>query len=515
MTTKMALVSVSDKTGVVEFARGLAQRGFVVLSTGGTARALQDADVPCTLVSDVTGFPEIMNGRVKTLHPKIHGGILARREVDTAEAEQHGIAMIDLVAVNLYPFEQTVAGDVDMATAMEKVDIGGPTMVRAAAKNHAHVTVVVDPHDYDSILQALDAGGIADKQRQRLSLKAFRHTARYDSVISGWLAGTLADESWPVEDAVGLKKSLDLRYGENPHQRAAFYVDGAPKGRNLGRIKQHQGKQLSFNNLADMDASLRLVFDFEQPACAIIKHMNPCGLAVAEGGVQAFEQALAGDPVSAYGSIVAFNRALGLDEVRAIKQSRVFFEVIAAPGFSAEALQALAPRKKLRVVELPQDWAAGRAPGFDARRVQGGWLFQDWDVDAPMEFSVATSRAPTASEEHALQFAWTASRAVKSNAIVLARAFEGGVALNGVGAGQMSRVDSVRLATMKATAPIPGCVLASDAFFPFADGLEAAAKSGVTAVMQPGGSIRDEEVIEAANKNNMAMVFTGTRHFRH
>jgi len=511
----MALVSVSDKTGVVAFAQGLAQRGFVVLSTGGTARTLKEGNVPCTLVSEVTDFPEIMGGRVKTLHPKIHGGILARRGVDADEAAEHGISMIDLVAVNLYPFEQTIQRDVDMATAMEKVDIGGPTMVRAAAKNHAHVTVVVEPSDYDSVLQALDAGGVSDEHRRRLSLKAFRHTARYDSVISGWLAGSSQDEVWPAEDAIGLKKSLELRYGENPHQQAAFYIDGASKGRSLGRITQHQGKQLSFNNLADMDAALRLVFDFQQPACAIIKHMNPCGLAVAEGGVQAFQQALAGDPVSAYGSIVAFNRALGIDEVRALKQSRVFFEVIAAPGFSDAALQALAPRKKLRVVELPEDWAAGRAPGFDARRVQGGWLFQDWDVDAPMEFSVATTRAPSASEEHALRFAWIASRAVKSNAIVLARAFEGGVALNGVGAGQMSRVDSVRLATMKATAPIPGCVLASDAFFPFADGLEAAAEHGVSAVIQPGGSIRDAEVVEAANKNNMAMVFTGTRHFRH
>ena len=512
---KYALLSTSDKTGLADFGRALSAAGFTILSTGGTARVLTEAGVAVTKVSDHTGAPEIMNGRVKTLHPRIHGGILGDRERHAEEAQRQDIPWIDLVVVNLYPFEATIRGGASLEDAVENIDIGGPTMVRAAAKNHRHVVVVVDPRDYTRVAEAVSNDSVDSTLRTELAVKAFRHTARYDGVISSWLARHAGLTDFPDEVGLGLRKKQDLRYGENPHQAAAFYADAETTGRSLARATQHQGKELSFNNLADLDGALRTVFEFKQPACAIIKHMNPAGCSTAETPTVAFARALAGDPVSAFGGIVVFNRSVGPDEVIALRKSRTFFEVLAAPGFHGDALERLVPREKLRVLELPTDWAETIPPGRDARRVQGGWLLQDWDLGAPISWEVVTDRAPTQEEERALRFAWRAARNVKSNAIVLARTFDDGEALNGVGAGQMSRVDSVRLAIAKATLPVPGSVLASDAFFPFPDGIDTAAEAGVTAVIQPGGSIRDPAVIEVANRAGLAMVCTGVRHFRH
>ncbi|MFZ5481594.1 MAG: bifunctional phosphoribosylaminoimidazolecarboxamide formyltransferase/IMP cyclohydrolase [Myxococcota bacterium] len=505
----LALLSVSDKTGVVDFARGLVAKGFTLLSTGGTAKALKDAGLPVRKVSDHTGAPEIFGGRVKTLHPKIHGGILGRRGEDDAVAAEHGIEWIDVVAVNLYPFEATVARGAGFAEAVEQIDIGGPAMVRASAKNHAHVCVVVDPGDYEAVLAELPAP--SEGLRRRLAAKAFRHTATYDAVIGAWLAG----EPYPPETAIPLRLVQACRYGENPHQTAAFYATPGEGGRSLARARQVQGKELSFNNLADLDATLRVAFEFDEPAAVVVKHMNPCGAAVHPGGlVHAYPLALSGDPVSAYGGILAFNRPVDEAAARAVVDSKVFYEVIAAPGFDEAAKALLAPKKNLRVMELPGDWAAARPAGRDARRVQGGWLVQDWDVGHETAWTDAL-RPPTAEETRALRFAWAVCRNVKSNAIVLARVEGEGVVLNGVGAGQMCRVDSVKLAIAKATRPVAGSVLASDAFFPFADGVEAAAAAGVRAIVQPGGSIRDEEVAAAARAAGMAMSITGARHFRH
>ncbi len=510
---RFALLSVSDKTGLVPFASKLVELGFTLLSTGGTKAALTAAGLPVTAVSDHTGAPEIMDGRVKTLHPRIHGGILGDRVRHAAQATELGI---DLVAVNLYPFEAvTSAADVGFDVAVENIDIGGPTMVRASAKNHAHVVIVTDPADYVRVAGALAAGDVPLAMRRELALTAFRHTARYDALISDWIARKTEADPLPAEAGIGLRRVQALRYGENPHQKAAFYADAEVSGRSLARVKAHQGKELSFNNLADTDAALRVVFEFERPACAIIKHMNPCGAATAPTVQEAYRRALAGDPVSAYGGILVFNRPLELADVDAIKASKVFFEVIAAPGYGAGALDAFRARENLRVMELPADWATTRPPGLDGRRVQGGWLLQDWDVGAPFGWVVASTRQPTEDEARALRFAWLACRNVKSNAIVLARSLPDGEALNGVGAGQMSRVDSVRLAIRKATLEIPGSVLASDAFFPFPDGVDVAAEAGVTAIVQPGGSIRDADVLAAAEKAGMAVVLTGTRHFRH
>jgi phosphoribosylaminoimidazolecarboxamide formyltransferase/IMP cyclohydrolase len=515
MGQKVALLSVSNKKGLAEFAVGLVEIGYRLLSTGGTARCLREAGVEVDSVSDFTGAPEMMNGRVKTLHPKIHGGILGDRVKHQTDASLNGVEWIDLVVVNLYPFEQTILNEVGLETAVETIDIGGPTMVRAAAKNHAHVAVVVDPSDYLGVLQALREEALDQTLRTRLAVKAFQHTARYDAIISGWLSDHADLDGFPQEQSVGLALKQRLRYGENPHQKAVFYADWQAGGRSLADIVQHQGKELSFNNLGDLDGALRTVFEFSAPAVAIIKHMNPAGCATAETPVEAFKRALLGDPVSAFGGVVVFNRSVGVDEVRAIKESKTFFEIVAAPGFSELALERLKTRKKLRVLELPTDWADRAPNGMDARRVQGGWLFQEWDVAAEMAYTVATDRAPTDEEVRALAFAWKACRNVKSNAIVFARGLTDGAMLNGVGAGQMSRVDSVRIAVSKATADIAGCVMASDAFFPFPDGVEVAAEAGITAIIQPGGSIRDEDVIAAANRAGMAMVMTGTRHFRH
>jgi phosphoribosylaminoimidazolecarboxamide formyltransferase/IMP cyclohydrolase len=514
---KYALLSVSNKAEIGVLGSGLVKLGYTLLSTGGTAKALMEAGLPVTPVASHTGSPEIMNGRVKTLHPKIHGGILGDRVTHLTDAQTHDISWIDVVAVNLYPFESTVSGDVTMAEAIEKIDIGGPTMVRAAAKSHKHVLVLVDPSDYGPAIETLSTGNIAACARLRLemSLKAFRHTARYDGVISDWLGRASGDLSLPTEGAIGLRRLQECRYGENPHQTAAFYADADQKGRSLARLVQHQGKDLSFNNIADLDGALRAVFEYAEPAVAVIKHMNPCGMATAATPAEAFVAALAGDPVSAYGGIVAFNRPVGLEEVQAFRRARTFFEVLAAPGFSKEALEALSGRKKMRVVELPSDWADTAPSGYDARRVMGGWLLQDWDLGVAFEPKVVSERQPTPAEMRALLFAWGAVKHVKSNAIVLAKSHDTGAQLNGVGAGQMSRVDAVRIAVDKATSDVHGAVLASDAFFPFADGIKEAADAGVLAIIQPGGSIRDDEVIAAANAAGMVMVFTGVRHFRH
>ncbi len=513
---RYALLSTSDKTDLVPFARVLAENGYTLLSTGGTARVLREGGLEVVDVSAHTGAPEMMDGRVKTLHPRVHGGILGLRDRHAEEARAHDIPWIDVVVVNLYPFEATAASGAGWDTVIEEIDVGGPTMVRAAAKNHASVVVVVSPADYGRVGDAIRAGGVSPELRRELALAAFRHTARYDATIASWMARASGHGSdFPLETALPLRRIQALRYGENPHQQAAFYADGEPSSRSLARMRQHQGKELSYNNLADLDAAVRAVFEHPEPAAVVVKHANPCGSAVARSPEQAFVDALSADPVSAYGGILAFNRPVGGDAVVAIKKSKVFFEVLAAPGFTADALEKLSTRENLRVVELPGDFGAGPIPGRDAKRVMGGWLIQDWDADAPVSFTLATKRAPTAEEERALRFAWATCRSVKSNAIVLAVATPDGAVSNGVGAGQMSRVDSVKLAVGKATRPVAGSVLASDAFFPFADGVVAAAQAGVTAIVQPGGSIRDAEVIAAAEEAGIAMVFTGFRHFRH
>lgn len=510
MSRRLALLSVSDKAGLVEFAAGLVAAGFDLLSTGGTAKTLADAGIPYTKVSDHTGAPEIMDGRVKTLHPKIHGGILGRRGEDDVVAAEQGIAYIDVVAVNLYPFEATVLRGAAAAEVVENIDIGGPSMVRSAAKNHVFVTVVVDPNDYPAVLANL--GGDNVEFRRSLAAKAFRHTACYDAIIASWFG---SDERYPAETAIPLRRKQTLRYGENPHQDAAFYATPLEGGRSLARAVQLQGKELSFNNLGDLEAAVRVAFDLPGPGCVIIKHANPCGAAVHPAGLSvAYGLALSADPVSAYGGILVANQPITATDAEIILASKVFFEVIAAPGIEAEAQELFAKRPNLRVMELPADWANRSPAGFDAKRVAGGWLVQGWDIGETSQWR-SVLRDPTEEEQGTLLFAWRICANVKSNAIVLARAEEGGWVLNGVGAGQMSRVDSVRLAIEKARRPVPGSVLASDAFFPFADGVELATEAGVTAIAQPGGSIRDEEVMAAAKTRDVAMMLTGVRHFRH
>jgi phosphoribosylaminoimidazolecarboxamide formyltransferase/IMP cyclohydrolase len=510
-----ALLSVSDKTGIALFGRRLASAGWRLLSTGGTARALRDAGLEVVDVAAFTGAEERMDGRVKTLHPRIHAGILGDRVAHAAEAAAHGFEWIDLVVVNLYPFEAVTQRGAELAEAIEHIDIGGPTLLRAGAKHHRHVTVVVDPGDYGIVADALEAGGVDDATRAQLAVKAFRHTSRYDAVVADWFASRTSGPAFPDEVTFALSKVQDVRYGENPHQAAAFYADADRSGRSLARVVQHQGGELSFNNLGDLDGALRAVFEHEAPACVVVKHANPCGAAIADTVEAAFVEALAGDPTSAYGGIIALNRPCDEGCATAIKRARTMFHVLAAPGFSPNALEKLSTRDSLRVIDVPSDWATARPPGRDAKRVQGGFLVQDWDLGAVPAWRTVTKRAPTDVEHLAMRFAWACVRSVKSNAIVLATTTAGGVALNGVGAGQMSRVDAVRLAISKATRPIPGNVLASDAFLPFADGLEAAAAAGVTAVVQPGGSIRDADVVAAADHAGIAMVFTDVRHFRH
>ena len=515
-----ALISVSDKTGIVDFARGLHELGVEILSTGGTATRLRDAGVPVVGVSSWTGFPEMMDGRVKTLHPKIHGGLLARRDTDADAMREHSIAGIDLLVVNLYPFERTVARpDCDLATAIENIDIGGPAMLRAAAKNHAWVTVVVDAGDYPVVLEELRASGaVAPATRFRLAARAFEHTARYDGAIASYLGARDGTDAPPAAFARTLnlqyEKSQEMRYGENPHQRAAFYVERAGAEASVATARQLQGRALSYNNVADTDAALECVRAFEEPACVIVKHANPCGVAVGARIRDAYDRAFRTDPTSAFGGIIAFNRPLDAETAAAIVE-RQFVEVVIAPRVDAAALAPFAAKENVRVLECGELPAASCA-GFDFKRVTGGLLVQDRDTGAVAagDLEVVTRRAPTGAEMRDLLFAWKVVKFVKSNAIVYCR---DGMTV-GIGAGQMSRVYSAKIAGIKAMdegLEVRGSVLASDAFFPFRDGVDAAAEAGVSAVIEPGGSMRDEEVIAAADEHGMAMVFTRMRHFRH
>ncbi|MCD6288958.1 MAG: bifunctional phosphoribosylaminoimidazolecarboxamide formyltransferase/IMP cyclohydrolase [Anaerolineae bacterium] len=504
---RRALLSVYDKTGLVEFGRGLAELGFELVASGGTARILGEAGLPVTQVDQVTGFPEILGGRVKTLHPAVHGGILARRTPEhLAELEKHGITPIDLVACNLYPFVETVRRpDVTEAQAVEEIDIGGVALLRAAAKNFESVTVVCDPADYDRVLEALRAGDVPADERRWLALKAFRHTAAYDAAIANWLTGIVeADEPMPGALNLAAERVQLLRYGENPHQQGALYrwVGASPT------FEQIQGKELSYNNIVDLEAAWAMPQEFDKPAVAIIKHTNPSGLAVADTLVEAYKLALECDPISAFGSIVATNREVDLALVEEI--GSLFVEVIVAPSYTPDALKWLARHKKNCRVMVAKP---GGEDGLVMRSVRNGLLAQTPDLRGVDEskWRVVTKRQPTEAERKSLAFAWIAVKHVKSNAIV----FVQGTATVGVGAGQMNRVDSVHLAARRAGDRAKGAVMASDAFFPFPDGIEAAAEAGVTACIQPGGSIRDEQVIEAADRLGMAMIFTGERHFRH
>ncbi|WP_373331859.1 bifunctional phosphoribosylaminoimidazolecarboxamide formyltransferase/IMP cyclohydrolase [Thiopseudomonas alkaliphila] len=528
LPVRRALISVSDKTGIVEFAQQLSALGVEILSTGGTYKLLKDNQVPAIEVADYTGFPEMMDGRVKTLHPKIHGGILGRRDKDTAVMAEHGITPIDLVAVNLYPFAATVANpDCDLANAIENIDIGGPTMVRSAAKNHKDVAIVVNAANYAGIIDSLKQGGLTYAERFNLALQAFEHTASYDGMIANYLgtidqsAEQLSTEQrsdFPNTFNTQFIKAQDMRYGENPHQQAAFYVEANPVEASVASAKQLQGKALSFNNVADTDAALECVKSFTKPACVIVKHANPCGVAVApeaDGGIRkAYDLAYATDSESAFGGIIAFNRELDGDTAQAIVE-RQFVEVIIAPKISAAARAVVAAKANVRLLECGE-WPAERTAGWDFKRVNGGLLVQSRDIGmiTADDLKIVTQRAPSEAEIHDLIFAWKVAKFVKSNAIVYAKNRQ----TIGVGAGQMSRVNSARIAGIKAEhagLEVPGAVMASDAFFPFRDGIDNAAKAGIRAVIQPGGSMRDEEVIAAADEAGIAMVFTGMRHFRH
>jgi phosphoribosylaminoimidazolecarboxamide formyltransferase/IMP cyclohydrolase len=516
-----ALISVSDKTGITEFASALQQQGIEILSTGGTARLLADAGIPVIEVSDYTGFPEMMDGRVKTLHPKIHGGILARRGIDEAVMAENAIGAIDLVVVNLYPFEQTVARkDCDLPLAIENIDIGGPTMLRAAAKNHAAVTVVVDSTDYATVLEELQQqdNQVSDATRYRLAVKTFEHTARYDGAIANYLGAIdLSGERADFPNTINLqyRQVQTMRYGENPHQRAAFFVEHAPAEASVATARQLQGKELSYNNVADTDAALECVKTFtESPACVIVKHANPCGVALGNTQLEAYDRAFRTDPTSAFGGIIAFNRPLDAATAGAIIE-RQFVEVIIAPVVEPAALPVLATKKNVRVLECG-NWPEQPVPGLDFKRVNGGLLVQDRDLGriTTADLKVVTRRAPTDQELLDLLFAWRVAKFVKSNAIVYCR----DAMTIGVGAGQMSRVYSARVAALKAAdegLEVRGSVMASDAFFPFRDGIDQAAEAWIAAVIEPGGSMRDDEVIAAADEHGMAMVFTGMRHFRH
>jgi phosphoribosylaminoimidazolecarboxamide formyltransferase / IMP cyclohydrolase len=511
MGTRRALLSVSDKRSLETFGRDLIDLGFELVSTGGTARTLSEAGLPVLRVDQVTGFPEILGGRVKTLHPAIHGGLLARRD-DPAHMEDlaaHGIAPIELLVVNLYPFEATAANpNATLDELVEQIDIGGVALLRAGAKNHASVAVVCDPDDYAGVIADLRASGnVSLTRRKAMAVKAFRHTAGYDSAIATKLAGVLCEEQklLPEHRPLALRKVMDLRYGENPHQIAALYGIGSVDTPMGGR--QLQGKELSYNNLLDLDAAWRMALDFDRPAAAIIKHTNPCGLAAGDTLCDVFEAALACDPVSAFGSVIAVNRPFDAATVGALGD--LFVEAIIAPAFEAEALEKLASRKNCRLIEV-----SGPAPAddaFDIRAVRGGLLVQARDVDWDEEWRVVSERQPTEQEWIDLRFAWVAAKHVKSNSIVFVK----NRATVGVGAGQMSRVDAVRIGGIKAGERAKGSVIGSDAFFPFEDGLRLAHEYGVTAAVEPGGSMRDAEAIAAANELGMALVFTGRRHFRH
>jgi len=516
-TINRALISVSNKTGVLDFCRELDKMGIELLSTGGTAKLLAENNVKVTEVSDYTGFPEMMDGRVKTLHPKVHGGILGRRGIDDDIMAANGINAIDMVVVNLYPFEETIAKpDCDLATAIENIDIGGPTMIRAAAKNHNDVAIVVDHNDYSTILDELNSNNnqLAHQTRFNLALKSFEHTANYDTAISIYL-GKVNQQGFADTLNLQFNKAQDLRYGENPHQNAAFYLEKNPEIGTISSAKQLQGKELSYNNIADTDSALECVKTFnDKPTCVIVKHANPCGVAQADNLLDAYDLAYATDPTSSFGGIIAFNREL--DKATAAEIiSRQFVEVIIAPSVSADAQAVLAEKKNVRVLECGQ-WATNKLSALDYKRVSGGLLVQDKDFGeiTTADMKVVTKRQPTEEELADLLFTWEVAKFVKSNAIVYCK---NGRTI-GVGAGQMSRVYSAKVAGIKAADEglvVEGSVMASDAFFPFRDGLDAAAEAGITAVIQPGGSMRDNEVIEAADEHNIAMVFTGMRHFRH
>ena len=517
---RRALISVSDKSGVEGFARALHEQGVEILSTGGTARLLGEAGIPVREVSAETGFPEIMDGRVKTLHPRIHGGLLGRRGTDDAVMDEHGIGPIDLLCVNLYPFEQAVAAeDCTLAEAIENIDVGGPAMIRAAAKNHTDVAVVTEAAAYDRVLDEVQRlGGTSRALRHHLATRAFSHTARYDGAIAAYLSQR--DEQgeqqgdFPGIWTLQVEKIADMRYGENPHQSAAFYRDVAPGEASVATARQLQGKALSYNNVADTDAALECVKGFEAPACVIVKHANPCGVACAETLREAYDRAFEVDPTSAFGGIIAFNDTVDAELAGAILD-RQFVEVVIAPAVTDEALSRFSAKANVRVLQTGR-WPRKAGADLELKRVRGGLLVQDRDtaVVDPADLRVVTRRQPTDAEWADLRFAWEVVRHVKSNAIV----FAGGQRTLGVGAGQMSRVFSTRIACEKASdagLALQGSVLASDAFFPFRDGVDQAAEAGAAALIQPGGSMRDQEVIDAADEHGLAMVFTGMRHFRH
>jgi len=526
---KRALLSVSDKTGIVDFARSLSNKGVDLLSTGGTAKLLAENGIPVTEVSDYTGHPEIMDGRVKTLHPKVHGGILARRGTDEAVMVENNISAIDMVVVNLYPFANAVSDEnCTLENAIENIDIGGPTMVRAAAKNHKDVTIVVNASDYDRVISEMNNNddSLTYQTRFDLAIAAYEHTASYDGMIANYFGKMLpaygekeatasfdAKAKFPRTFNSQFIKTQDLRYGENSHQDAAFYKEASPEEASISTANQLQGKALSYNNIADTDAALECVKEFDEPACVIVKHANPCGVSIGDNILEAYEGAYKTDPTSAFGGIIAFNRELDADTAEAIV-SRQFVEVIIAPSISDAAAQIVAAKPNLRLLECGQ-WES-KTSGFDYKRVNGGLLVQDRDQGSVSsdDLKVVTKRQPTDEEMRDLQFCWKVAKYVKSNAIVYVK----NSMTIGVGAGQMSRVYSAKVAGIKAAdenLEVKGSVMASDAFFPFRDGLDAAAAAGITAVIQPGGSMRDDEVIAAADEHNIAMVFTGMRHFRH
>ena len=511
---RRALLSVSDKTNLLDFAQGLHDLGVQLVSTGGTFRALQDAGLPAVEVSSVTEFPEMMDGRVKTLHPKIHGGILGRRDQDQAVMAEHGIEAIDLVCVNLYPFKETIANpDKTHEDAIENIDIGGPAMVRSAAKNHQFVGIVTSPLQYQTVLSELQAGGLSFETRKQLAKAAFQHTAEYDGAIANYLGRDNEAAQYPEKLFMHFERDSVLRYGENPHQSAAFYRDPSVSGSSVGTSQQLAGKALSFNNIADTDAALECVRQFEAPACVIVKHANPCGVAVEGSILEAYEKAFETDPTSAFGGIIAFNRSLDAKTADRILE-RQFVEVIIAPGVEPGVVELFEKKPSVRLLTVG---SLEQTPAqSDYRRVQGGLLIQDTDTGSRIEseLTCVTDTKPTAPQMADLLFAWKVAKFVKSNAIIYAKNNQ----TIGVGAGQMSRVYSARIAAIKAqdaNLEVAGSVMASDAFFPFRDGIDSAAEAGIAAVIQPGGSIRDDEVITAANEHGIAMVFTGMRHFRH
>jgi phosphoribosylaminoimidazolecarboxamide formyltransferase/IMP cyclohydrolase len=514
-TVRRALVSVSDKRGLIQFAQGLQALGVEILSTGGTCRELQSAGIDAVEVASKTGFPEIMGGRVKTLHPVIHGGLLGRRGTDEDVMAEHGIEAIDLLAVNLYPFEETISKpDASIDDAIEQIDIGGPAMIRAASKNHESVAVVVDPDDYQGVLESLTNGEMTLGNRRKLAAKAYAHTASYDTAITNYLSGAEDDTPAGERFIYSGRRINKLRYGENPHQEAAFYRDQVQDDGSLAAAEQLQGKELSYNNIADSDAALACVRQFEQPACVIVKHANPCGVAIDDTPLAAYQRAFSTDPTSAFGGIIAFNRALDQETARAIIDKQ-FVEVIVAPEIDAGARAVLAEKKNVRVMRTGdrQDSSGG---GIDIKKVSGGLLVQDVDTGLITldHLQVVTEKAPQPEQLQDLLFAWKVAKFVKSNAIVFCK----NQMTIGVGAGQMSRVYSTRIAAIKAAdegLDVNGSVMASDAFFPFRDGIDSAAETGISAIIQPGGSMRDDEIIAAANEHGLAMVFTSMRHFRH